>query len=49
MTVVICGRVKKDKFKNEKKLYSDAKTKLYILSSYKTKSTKFDDWRNSKL
>lgn len=49
MTVAICGRVKKDKFKNEKKLYSDAKTKLYILSSYKTKSTKFDDWRNSKL
>ena len=37
MTVVICGRVKKDKFKNEKKLYSDAKTRLYILSSHKTK------------
>ena len=49
MTVVICGRVKKDKFKNEKKLYSDAKTRLYILSSYKTKSTKSDDLRNSKL
>ena len=37
MTVVICGRVKKDKFKNEKKLYSDSKTRLYILSSHKTK------------
>ena len=49
MTVVICGRVNKDKFKNEKKLYSDAKTRLYILSSYKTKSTKSDDRRNSKL
>ena len=40
MTIAICGRVKKDKFKNEKKLYSYAKTKLYVLSSHKTKMTK---------
>ena len=33
LTVAICGRVKKDKFKNEKKLYSDSRTKLYVLSS----------------
>lgn len=49
MTIAICGRVKKDKFKNEKKLYSDAKTKLYVLSSHKTKMTKQEEHFSKKL
>ena len=32
LTIAICGEVKKDKFKNEKKLYSTARTKMYILA-----------------
>lgn len=32
MTVAINGVVRKDKFKNEKKLYSTDKTKIYVLS-----------------
>lgn len=36
MTIALCGDVKKDKFKNEKKLYSNARTKIYVV-----KSTKF--------
>lgn len=32
LTVAICGEVKKDKFKNEKKMYSNSRTKIYILS-----------------
>lgn len=47
--VALSGVVEKDKFRNEKKLYSNNKTKLYILSEHKSKSTKFDDWKNSKL
>ena len=49
MTIAICGQVKKDKFKNEKKLYSNSGTKLYVLSNHKVASTKFDDKRNKKL
>lgn len=41
MTIAICGQVKKDKFKNEKKLYSNSGTKLYVLSNNKVSSTKF--------
>lgn len=37
MTIALCGNVKKDKFKNEKKLYSNARTKIYVLSSHKVK------------
>lgn len=46
--IAINGTVEKDKFKNEKKLYSNSRTKLYVISEHKTKSTKFEDWRNSK-
>lgn len=47
--VALSGVVEKDKFRNEKKLYSNNKTKLYILSEHKAKSTRFEDWKNSKL
>ena len=47
--VALSGVVEKDKFRNEKKLYSNNKTKLYILSEHKAKSTRFEDWENSKL
>ena len=30
--VAISGRVKKDKFKNQRALYSDDRTKIYIVS-----------------
>ena len=33
MTIALCGEVKKDKFKNEKKLYSTSRTKIYVLSA----------------
>jgi len=46
--VAINGIVENDKFKNEKKLMSTSKTKLYIVSEYKTKTTKFEEWRNKK-
>lgn len=42
-TVAINGIVEKDKFKNEKKLMSTFKTRLYLITEYKTKSTKFED------
>jgi hypothetical protein len=29
--IAISGIVKKDKFRNEKRLYSDSNTKLYVL------------------
>lgn len=47
-TVAISGIVKKDKYKNEKMLYSDAHTRLYIINSHKSKSTRCEDWRASK-
>ena len=49
MTVAVCGNVKKDKFKNEKKLYSNDKTKIYVLSAQKQKFSREEEWRNSKL
>lgn len=49
MTIALCGDVKKDKFKNEKKLYSNARTKIYVLSSNKVKTTKFEEHFNKKL
>lgn len=49
MTIAICGNVKKDKFKNEKKLYSNDKTKIYVLSAQKQKFSREEEWRNSKL
>lgn len=49
MTVAINGVVRKDKFRNEKKLYSTDKTKIYVLSNHKMKSSKLEDKRNSKL
>ena len=49
MTIALCGDVKKDKFKNEKKLYSNARTKIYVLSSHKVKTTKFEEHFNKKL
>lgn len=49
MTIALCGDVKKDKFKNEKKLYSNARTKIYVLSSHKAKTTKFEEHFNKKL
>lgn len=33
MTIALCGDVKKDKFKNEKKLYSNSRTKIYVVKS----------------
>lgn len=47
-TVALSGTVEKDTWKNEKKLFSNSKTKLYILSDHKTKTTRFEDWMNSK-
>ena len=49
ITIALCGDVKKDKFKNEKKLYSNARTKIYVLSSHKVKTTKFEEHFNKKL
>ena len=49
MTVAINGVVGRDKFKNEKILYSNNKTKLYVLSSHKKMVSKLEDKRNSKL
>ncbi len=46
--VALSGVVEKDKWKNEKKLMSNNKTKLYVISEHKTKSTKFEDWKNGK-
>ena len=46
--VALSGTVEKDTWKNEKKLFSNNRTKLYVLSDHKTKSTKFDDWKNGK-
>lgn len=43
-TVAISGIVKKDKFKNEKKIYSDSHTRLYIISGHKSKTTRYEDW-----
>lgn len=45
--IALNGFVEKDKWKNEKKLISNNRTKLYILSEYKTNTTKFEDRRNS--
>lgn len=47
-TVAISGIVKKDKFKNEKKIYSDSHTRLYVISTHKSKATKYEDWLASK-
>ena len=47
-TVAISGIVKKDKFKNEKKIYSDSHTRLYVISSHKSKTTRYEDWLASK-
>ena len=46
--VALSGTVEKDTWKNEKKLFSNNRTKLYVLSDHKTKSTRFDDWKNGK-
>lgn len=46
--VAVNGIVENDKFKNEKKLMSTSKTKLYIVSEHKTEITKFDEWRNKR-
>ena len=46
--VALSGTVEKDKWKNEKKIYSNNKTKLYVISDHKTNATKFEDWKNSK-
>lgn len=47
--VALSGVVERDKFRNEKKLYSNNKTKLYVLSEQKSKSTRFEDWKNGEL
>lgn len=47
-TVAISGIVKKDKFKNEKKIYSDSHTRLYVINTHKSKATKYEDWLASK-
>lgn len=47
-TVAINGIVEKDKFKNERKLKSTFATRLYIISDYKTKTTRYEEWRNSR-
>lgn len=46
--VALSGIVEKDTWKNEKKLFSNSKTKLYILSDHKEKTTRAEEWRNSK-
>lgn len=43
MTIALCGDVKKDKFKNEKKIYSNSSTRIYVLSNHKIKMTKSDE------
>ena len=47
-TIALSGIVKKDKFKNEKKIYSDAHTRLYVINSHKSKTTRYEDWLASK-
>ena len=48
MTVALSGVVKKDKFKNEKKIYSDAHTRLYVIGGHKAKTSRYEDWLASK-
>ena len=48
MTVALSGVVKKDKFKNEKKIYSDSHTRLYVIGGHKSKTSRYEDWLASK-
>lgn len=45
MIIAICGEIKKDKFVNEKKIYSNTKTKVYIISEVKQKLNNVDERR----
>lgn len=47
-TVAINGVVEKDKFKNERKLKSISTTRLYVISDYKAKTTRYEEWRNNR-
>lgn len=48
MTVAVFGVVKKDKLKNEKKLYSNSNTRLYVLSGQKVEISRFEEFKNKK-
>lgn len=47
-TVALSGIVKKDKFKNEKKIYSNTRTRIYVINAHKSKATRYEDWLASK-
>lgn len=46
--VAFSGEVKKDKFRNEKKIYSNASSRLYLIGSAKFKKTRNEEWRSKK-
>ena len=46
--VAFSGEVKKDKFRNEKKIYSNASSRLYLIGSAKFKKTRDEEWRSKK-
>lgn len=46
--VAFSGEVKKDKFRNEKKIYSNASSRLYLIGSVKFKKTRDEEWRSKK-
>ena len=46
--VAFSGEVKKDKFRNEKKIYSNASSRLYLIGSEKFKKTRDEEWRSKK-
>lgn len=44
MTVAISGVIKKDKFTNDRKLYSNASTRLYIINTHKAQTTRYEEF-----
>jgi DNA polymerase-3 subunit alpha len=46
--ICITGVVKRDTYRGKKTLYTDAFSRLYLLSEEKTKFSKRDEWLNSK-
>ena len=46
--VAFSGEIKKDKFRNEKKIYSNASSRLYLIGSAKFKKTRDEEWRSKK-
>jgi len=46
--IALNGFAQKDKFRNEKRLFSNDRTKIYVISESKTALNRLQEWRNSK-